>query len=554
MDIVFNILVIGFIGLIAYWWANQGLFSATLHFVCVFCAGVLAFASWEPIVGLLLTQRWMEPYALGVGLLLPFAVYLFALRLIADKLAPDNLNFPQLINLSVGGGVGALAGILTVGIALIGVGHIHSSSELLGVTGAARTNRAKGQPDLAVSTLWLPVHSWTAEAYSWLSEKSMGPTLGRGDTLASLHPNLGEQAMALQRDTYEKSGRIARTVAGNNSLRIDKVLFVPEYQLPRGGPFRAYVVDFHFDSGATTEGQGFAVSASQLRLIGAAEGANTRVAYPIGWSQPNAGGGRSFYMFDDAKNYISAPPGTTTLDVTLVFDTNGWQQHPRFLHAMGRRLALPAFDQSGSTMQDAVTMQLGSAAGGVSIPASVAVMSPDDLTVNDSIMPANVNLNNLGAMDVKDDRFLFKGLGDYTVGGFAGNKSVMVKGVWAPPNTRVVRLNISRKKSSVDVWNDRNKDREEAGDDAKLMLVDDLGRVYNAIGYIHVENASERRVSIRLDRDGNYHKINSFPNLASAGGDDLFALFTPAVGRKIVGVKLGDKWIAKASLDVIPAN
>ena len=554
MDNVFNILVIGFIGLNAYWWANQGLFSATLHFVCVFCAGVLAFASWEPIIGLLLTQRWMEPYALGVGLLLPFAVYLFALRLIADKLAPDNLNFPQLINLGVGGGVGALAGILTVGIALIGVGHIHSSSEILGVTGASRTNRAKGQPDLAVNTLWLPVHTWTAEAYSWLSEKSMAPTLGRGDTLASLHPNLGEQAMALQRDTYEKSGRIARTVAGNNSLRVDKVIFVPEYQLSRGAPFRAYVVDLHFDSGATTEGQGFAVSASQLRLIGAAEGTNTRVAYPIGWSQPNAGGGRSFYMFDDAKNYISAPPGTTTLDVTLVFDANGWQQQPRFLHAMGQRLALPAFDQTGSTMQDAQSMQLGSAAGGVSIPAAVAAMSPDDISVNDSIMPANVNLNNLGAMDVKDERFLFKGLGDYMVGGFAGNKSVMVKGVWAPPNTRVVRLNISRKKSSVDVWNDRNKDREEAGEEAKLMLVDDLGRVYNAIGYIHVENASERRVAIRLDRDGGYHKINSFPNLASSGADDLFVLFTPAVGRKIVGVKLGDKWIAKANLDVIPAS
>lgn len=553
MDIVFNILVIGFIGLIAYWWANQGLFSATLHFVCVLCAGVLAFASWEPIVSLLLTQRWMEPYALGVGLLLPFAVYLFTLRVIADKLAPENLNFPQVVNLSVGGAVGALAGILTIGIALIGIGLTHSSSEILGVKGAIRSNRAKGQPDLAAGSLWLPVHQWTADTYSWLSIGSMAPTLGR-DSLASLHPNLGEQAMSLQRDTYEKSGRIARTVAGLNSIRIDKMIFVPEYQMQRGGAFRGYVVDLHLDSGATTEGQGFAVSAAQLRLIGPAEGMQTRVAYPIGWSQPNAGGGRTFYMFDDAKNYISAPPGTTTLDITLVFDTNGWQQHPRFLEAMGQRLALPAFDQSGSSMQEALAMQLGSASGGVSIPSGVAMMSPDDLLINDSIMPANVNLNNLGAMDVKDERYLFKGLGDYTVGGFAGNKSVMVKGVWAPPNTRVVRLNLSRKKSSVDFWNDRNKDREEAGDDAKLMLVDDLGRIYYPIGYIHVENASERRVSIRLDRDGNYNKIGSFPNLASSGSDDLYALFTPAVGRKIVGVKLGDKWIAQAGLSVIAAN
>ena len=59
MDTIFIILVIGFIGLIAYWWANQGLFSATIHFVCVLCAGALAFATWEPIVGILMSQKWL---------------------------------------------------------------------------------------------------------------------------------------------------------------------------------------------------------------------------------------------------------------------------------------------------------------------------------------------------------------------------------------------------------------------------------------------------------------------------------------------------------------
>ena len=54
METVFNILVIGFILLIAYWWANQGLLSAILHLVCVFAAGVLAFATWEPIASLCL--------------------------------------------------------------------------------------------------------------------------------------------------------------------------------------------------------------------------------------------------------------------------------------------------------------------------------------------------------------------------------------------------------------------------------------------------------------------------------------------------------------------
>jgi hypothetical protein len=552
MDTIFNILVIGFIGLIAYWWANQGLFSATIHFVCVLCAGALAFATWEPIVGILMSQKWLQPYAVGVALLFPFSVYLFTLRLLADKLAPDNLNFPQVLNLTVGGVVGAVAAMLTVGIALIGVGHLHSSTEVLGVVGAARTNGAKGAPDLRASSLWLPVHKWTGDTYAWLSEGSMSPSFST-TTLASLHPNLGEQALGLARDTFDKRGRIARTYAGPNSIRIDKAILVSDYSPPRGAPMRAYVVDVHLDPEATTEGQGFAISASQLRLIGPRAGTQTTVAYPIGWSQPNTGGGRTFYLFDDSKNYISGPAGTTTLDVTLVFPADKLGGAPSFLQAMGLRLPFPAIAQE-SSMADAMAMQSGGSGGGVDIPATVAQISSGDLTINDSIMPANANMNNLGAMEVAPDtNLLFKGLGDYESGGFAGNKSVVVRGIWAPEGTRVVRLNLTRgSRNSIDFWNDRSKAREEAGENAQLMLIDDLGRPYYPIGYIHAEKTGERRVSIRLEREGNYYKISSFPNLASSGADDLFALFTPAVGRTIVGVKLGDKWVARANMPVTP--
>ena len=35
MTIIFNLLIIGLVLLIAYWWANEGLFSSILHLVCV---------------------------------------------------------------------------------------------------------------------------------------------------------------------------------------------------------------------------------------------------------------------------------------------------------------------------------------------------------------------------------------------------------------------------------------------------------------------------------------------------------------------------------------
>ena len=99
METVFNLLVIAFAGLIAYWWANQGLFSALIHLVCVIVAGALAFATWEPFTGIVLGVPALEPYARGIALLAPFALYLFLARLAGDKLVPDNLNFPHAVNL-----------------------------------------------------------------------------------------------------------------------------------------------------------------------------------------------------------------------------------------------------------------------------------------------------------------------------------------------------------------------------------------------------------------------------------------------------------------------
>jgi hypothetical protein len=549
MEIVFNILVIAFIGLITYWWFNQGLLSALLHFVCVLCAGVLAFASWEPIASALFTQKWLEPYALGVALLGPFAAYLLVLRVAADKLAPDNLNFPQIVNIAGGSAFGLCAGVLTVGIALIGIGHTHSSDEILGVKGAIRTNRAKGQPDLSAGRIWIPAHSIAAGTFAWLSEGSMSPSFS-STTLASMRPQLAQQALSLQRDTFSKNGRLARTVANRSALRLDRAILVPEYVLPTGNTIRAYVVNVNLGAGATTEAQGFALSASQFRLVGQPNGLNTEVAYPFAWSQPNPNGGRTTFTFDDVTNYITGPAGTTAMDVTLVFPGDRFPTPPKYLMLLGQRLAFPAIQQE-STMEDAIAMQLGSETSTIEIPESVRMIASADLSVNDAITPANVTLNDLGAMDVKDENYLFSGSGTYASGGFMSNRSVAIRGVWAPPNTRVLRLNISRgSRSSIDLWDDRSKIREEAGEEAMLALVDDLGRQYFPIGYIHAQKGGERLVDIKLARDGAFYKLSSFPNLSRAGADDLWALFTPAIDRKIVGIKLGDKWVARANLTV----
>jgi len=184
-------------------------------------------------------------------------------------------------------------------------------------------------------------------------------------------------------------------------------------------------------------------------------------------------------------------------------------------------------------------------------PASTRTASAEDLFINDTILPANADPNNLGAMEAKDTNYLFSGVGEYDQGGFRGSKSVMVRGIWAPPGTRVVRLNIARGSSnSVDVWSNQSS----AGGQAKLALIDELGRAYMPIGFIHATATGDRRVTIKLQRDGAFDTIGAFPNPQGSGADKIYALFTPAVGRKIVGVKLGDEWIAAAALEIKPAE
>jgi len=548
MEAIFNILVIAFIGLIAYWWANQGILSALLHLICVIAAGTLAFAGWELVSHLLLGVPSMVPYAWGIGLLFPFAIYLVILRTIADKLAPDNLNFPHVAQLGIGGVLGAVAGVLTVGIAIIGVGHTHSSNEILGIVGAARTSQSKGQPNTNVQPFWVPAHVITARTFEFLSTGAMRPTLST-PTLASEQPYLDKMAVGLFRDSYLKDGRIARVSAAPGSIRIDQAMRSTVNNLS------AYIVKVHLEPGATTSGVGFAISASQFRLVGkprAAGGPASGIAFPTEWSQPLPNGGFGLFKFDDRSHYVTGPAGTQTLDITLIFPADAFPvgEPPRFLQTMGLRLPFPTIAQESSpaeVMAMVAGAELGSAP---EIPSNVSEISGVDLVANDSLMPASADTNSLpSSMSVKDGNWLFEGTGDFEQGGFKGNKNVVVKGIWSPVATRVVRLNISRGGgSTIDLWNDRSKVAEKAGPTAKLVLIDDLGRTYFPIGFMHITKTGDRRVSIALERGSKYTTLDQFPSLSSAGTDTLYALFTPAAGRRIVGIKLGDEWVARSDL------
>ena len=73
---ILSILIIIVIALTAFWWGNQGSFSAMLHMLCALVAGAIGFAAWEPLTHMLLDAdglpRFVAQFPWGLGLAVPF--------------------------------------------------------------------------------------------------------------------------------------------------------------------------------------------------------------------------------------------------------------------------------------------------------------------------------------------------------------------------------------------------------------------------------------------------------------------------------------------------
>ena len=186
-----SILVAILVLLIAYWWSNQGVFDAFIQFACVVIAGVLAFALWEPVtIGFLLSGGAFDNFAWGISLGGLFLGLLFALRFLMDWFTLKRPSVPRWANLSFGAVLGLLSGILTMGITLIAIGHVSTSTELLGYNGWIRdsTGRPTQSDPNSPPTL---VMGFTQGFFNMLSAGSCAPLIGNA-SVASYRPNMVE--------------------------------------------------------------------------------------------------------------------------------------------------------------------------------------------------------------------------------------------------------------------------------------------------------------------------------------------------------------------------
>ena len=547
MDSILNILLIGLVLLIAYWWANQGLFSSILHCLCVVLAGAIALAFWEPlVVGLLLKGGPMDNYSWGLGLAGLFVVSLFVLRLISDRVAPANVKFPVAVNNLLGGIVGLWAGIVTMGITTIACGMIQAPVEVMGFVGWARTGNNNGAP-AEVQQMWVPVAQITEGFYSMLSRGALSPV--RATPLADHYPQLANTALSLHRDSFfDGDGRVS---IAPDAITIGTLTKDDSFRA-KDGSVGAYALEFTVGTGAFDGGEQFILSAAQARLV--SDGKKPEVVFPVQFSQPNAGGERRSYKFDDMSNYASSVPGEQDATIVLVFPAfSNPAQNPRFVQIKGTRFKLPPVALGDiAAMMDTTDGPSGTAPDLTGPDGGFAEDLSRLIQVRNTIAPAQLNTNILPPMEhtTTNDgaHFISKGKASYKKGQtMSVSRSQRIRGFHHTTGTEIVLVDASRRPGGLDIYGDGLPAIKALGRDIPLELVDSRGKGYRPVGWV-LERAGD--VELCFEPGKPVGRLSDLPSQPSSGEHKLRLVFTIPTGTTIAAIRVGKTVIGNCQVTV----
>ncbi|MFK7959625.1 MAG: CvpA family protein [Phycisphaerales bacterium] len=539
MFVIFNILVIGLIALIAYWWGSQGVFSSLLHLVAVFCGGVVAFAVWEPLAMLMITKSdssTLHGLAWGASLLLPFALSVMIFRVMLDKLIPNNLNFPHWADLSVGGGMGAVSGTIVVGMLVMGFGFIQSKPAIMGYEGYQRS-RQDGQVRWAESgSLWYQADRYTNALYELTSVASMKSSR----PLKQYSPDVYRQA-TLFRDTY--------TGVGQATARPDGITVDGVYQSAEDPTLVG--IDLNFTSPAFDFGQRLTLTAAQVRLIEApaSRSAKPRVIYPKAWYQGHAGrreeGKNNYHTFDSTESVITNEAGKQAVDVVLDFKVpSGFSMHNgrrgAFLVIKGVRFELAVPEAMGPSVVALLTP---------SVQRSELVLEQDisDLVkVSNVVERLNASTNSVPAgMKISPERFILSGKGSFAPNPDLVSRGVRIIGFLETDGSRIVQVQITPG-TNADIHEvvRRQLARIEDG----IELIDDDGSTYRPIGFYKV--AGNARIDMSIQPFRPISRVDEVDRASSSGTEKLFLVFNVTDGVSLTALQVGDTIIGTMNVNV----
>lgn len=566
-----NLIIIAFLIGMSYWWSTQGLFSAFIHLGLTIVAGSIALAIWEPLsMGLLM--KVIPTCAWGVGLLAPFLVVLIVLRLAADKLVPRNMQFMGIISSSVGGTLGFFSGILTAGIAVIGLGFMPLDASLAGYQPYVTAPQMSGEAqilrviDNEESGLWVPVDRMAERFFTSLSDGAFAPWSGK--SMGEYAPNLSYQAGIFR--MRNKSS----VVALPDHVKIDNVYarptpfdeLVPEVAVLLGAAAAApnqqiIVVDTLWTFGKVTyeKNQTAYIPPTQIQLVTEKTAGTQRqvqfhtpIAYEFVRPGEEDAEQRTIVPFDtDGSSAYATETGTEKIGWVFIVPAD---QTPRFLLVRHLRLELPrpsgyATDPQQVVMALGVPVpeeepeQVADADGGADGGAQGEVGPRDgprtgqegiEIEVSNTL-PRHLSRNLATGLEYNDqDQVIVSGDSLARKAPSSIGQRNSFNSFYVPSHKEMVRLKVRRDRAQSFLGAALTSAASLGG----VFLVDDKGNRVEPIGYC-LEKANGD-MKIKFDPGTKITSARQLPISEMTGQEYLYLYFMVNPGTQIVSYEIGE--------------
>lgn len=581
---ILNIVVLVIVGLSAFIWATRskgrGVFSSLINFLCVVCAGAIAFSVWEPLaysVGLDLNQD----LAWGLALAGPFIVVLLVLRIAVDQLVRANLDMDDVANFVGGALFGAASGIIVAGIFVIAMGFGRFGPMMMRYEPVAYD-----QGNLVVEKrLWLPVDRLTSKFYQHLSLSgfSSGTPMARylpdPDVQAQMQRMVyvaeldGKKFMA--RNTmppeafqvqcvYRVEGPLNEILRDRNQPNRSQAVIYPDGETPgEGAHILGVVVQFN-NQALEKKGQ-VIIGPGQARLVVTRDGTTRTPAKGIHAiacvASPESGAGSLYrFRFDGPEVFIPSLEAASTVRFALEFVVPAGYSAQHIVLKNARE-PISQFEQtiyaSADERDDAIEFYEifcgeerpvgGAVVAWDDLDQSTLVTIPetgngryDDLTTSDRL-PDNIVLvaGRQSGLELDPDNAIIGGrliipVGESKQRGVDRNLRI---DAYAKSRTRgIVQVTFAEDGTPTEV----GEAIRNSGATEPPKLIDTDGNAYDPVGYVY-NDGSDVEIFFSLQTP-----VSELPPFTlSKRNQSIWIIYSPTSGVTINRISAGDKAVAR---------
>lgn len=578
---------------VALAWLRYGLWSGFLHMLCVIVAGALAFAIWEPVSLMLLGtgSGWLVDSAWAIGLVAPFVVILFVIRIACDKIVPSNLKFPTVANYIGGAVFGFISGVITVGIFTIGIGYMRLEPAFMGYQ---PVNYGNNGSLVQHESLVLPVDRITEGLYQSLSEGSFRPT-GSNDTLSFWRPEIvntggmlrtnfeeGTSRNTISPDGFEYVGRYRFEAASFKELMTDaidpndpgsrdreqKFAMLDGRELS-DGVIEGFIV--RFKASAKESSGRIVVGSSQIQLVARDpnDPSKTIALNPVAVISQASGDKPTLgrWRYDAANTFISTPSGRDESPMAFEFlvpkgaepvalYVKGVRQdvsktQPGIVYKSQRERDQAALNQSimtGAPKSEATNQNTLNRRGAVIFNRQKA-QDPDSIIMLRESLPFNMTLQKdiLKGLTINDANMVIGGglakFADTDTKGTQGlDQKLLVRRFEQPDDAAIVHVTVDMRNPTFGFLSDaaNGVDWTKAP-----LLVDNNGATYSAVGYGYRPGSRETWIYYDPAAPIRNRNDREMPTLSRSQPDQqLVLIFRVSKGVKIRSFVVGDKVLA----------